>query len=152
MSLQGPAQIYTTRRESPVYRWMGWDGWREYQKCTSNFPILCGYIENLYTYLYIYIYIPLWGQYTGNNIWTKLRLIIRISNSIYSPAEGYNVVYCPHMRAIYIYIALEGNILYIAPISGQYIIYCPETGAIYNILPWDVDSGSLRRWNIYYIY
>ena len=32
---------------------MGWDG-TEYQKCPSNFFILCEYIENVYTYLYIY--------------------------------------------------------------------------------------------------
>ena len=31
-------------------------GWMGYQKCPSNFFILCGYIVHVYTYLYIYIY------------------------------------------------------------------------------------------------
>ena len=30
------------------------DGWTEYQKCPSNFFILCGYKEHVYTYLYVY--------------------------------------------------------------------------------------------------
>ena len=51
VSLRGPAQIYTTRREAPSLRM---DGWMEYQKCPSNFFILCEYIEHVYTYLYIY--------------------------------------------------------------------------------------------------
>ena len=29
----------------------GWVGWTEYQKCPSNFFILCGYIGNVYTYI-----------------------------------------------------------------------------------------------------
>ena len=33
---------------------MGWDGWTEYQKCPSNFFILCEYIENVYTYLEVF--------------------------------------------------------------------------------------------------
>ena len=38
---------------------IGWDGMygmdrMEYQKCPSNFFILCVYIEYVYTYLYIY--------------------------------------------------------------------------------------------------
>ena len=33
---------------------MGWMDGMEYQKCPSNFFILCGYIEHVYTYLYIY--------------------------------------------------------------------------------------------------
>ena len=54
---------------------MGWDGWMEYQKCPSNFFILWGYIEHVYTYLYIYIlknchqhsygfqnFMPSWGS------------------------------------------------------------------------------------------
>ena len=32
----------------------GWDGWMEYQKCLSNFFILCEYIKHVYTYLYMY--------------------------------------------------------------------------------------------------
>ena len=32
---------------------MGWDGWMEYQKFPSNFFILCGYIEKVYTFLYM---------------------------------------------------------------------------------------------------
>ena len=46
------------KRGSRVYGWMdgmGWmDGWMEYQKCPSNFFILCEYIEDVYTYLYIF--------------------------------------------------------------------------------------------------
>ena len=35
--------------------WMGgWMGVAEYQKCPSNFLILCEDIRNLYAYIYIY--------------------------------------------------------------------------------------------------
>ena len=55
MSLRGPGKIYTRGPKGRVYGWMdGWMGWMEYQKCPSNFFILYGYIENVYTYLYIY--------------------------------------------------------------------------------------------------
>ena len=39
--------------EKSIYGWDGWDG-MVYQKCPSNFFILCGYIEHVYTYFYIY--------------------------------------------------------------------------------------------------
>ena len=61
------------------------------------------------------------------------------------------IVYIPLRRGITVYIALLAG-QYIYRPRGKYIIYCPASRAIYNILPWDVDSGSLRRWNIYYIY
>ena len=35
-----------------VYGWGGM-GWTEYQKCPSNFFILCGYIDHVYVYLYM---------------------------------------------------------------------------------------------------
>ena len=43
------------RRAKFADGWDGMDGWTEYQKCPSNFFILCEYIEHVYTYLYIYI-------------------------------------------------------------------------------------------------
>ena len=44
------------RPEGPSLRmgWYGWMGWTEYQKCPSNFFILCEYIEYV---LYLLIFI-----------------------------------------------------------------------------------------------
>ena len=49
----GSSAGFTPRARSASL--MGWDGmgWTEYQKCPSNFVILCEYIVNVYTYIYI---------------------------------------------------------------------------------------------------
>ena len=58
MSLRGPAaqHLHNEARRAEFTDGMRWDGmgWMEYQKCPSNFFIICGYIEHVYTYLYIY--------------------------------------------------------------------------------------------------
>ena len=43
----------TNEAEGQVYGWDGMDG-MEYQKCSSMFFMLCGYIEHVYIHLYIY--------------------------------------------------------------------------------------------------
>ena len=56
MYFRGPFEIYTWDGWMDGMGWDAWDGmgWMGYQKCPSNFCILCRYIEHVYTYLYIY--------------------------------------------------------------------------------------------------
>ena len=53
----GSSAGFTPRaRSASLMGWVGWDG-TGYQKCPSNFFILCEYIGNVYTYIYIYIHV-----------------------------------------------------------------------------------------------
>ena len=65
--------------------WDGWDGWMEYQKCPSNFFILCEYIGNIYLLIYIYIYSKIVTNFVmGSKIYVKLESL----NFIFKPLMG----------------------------------------------------------------
>ena len=52
--------------------------------------------------------------------------IIRVPNGIYSSQEGYNVVYCPASRAIYIYIYISPSRAIYEYIALRPRIWIPE--------------------------
>ena len=100
----------------------------------------------IYLYIYIYIYIPLWGQYTGYKIWTKLRLYYPYPKWYIFPQGGLYRRILPCWQGN-IYIALEGNILYIAlrspfwlPDMVEYILYILDFIRPYTTI-WPLNLG-----------